>query len=95
MSILRFLLDWRIRNREAIKLGRFLSSTLRYVAQKRHTDVLRCFQYKDSGAGELGCLRFAPRYLAAHVEFCKFSVLSRYVVSICMNVPSQAEILLL
>ena len=38
----------------------------------------------------------SPRYLAAHqFEFCKtFRVLSRYV-SLCMNVPSQTEVLLL
>ena len=35
VSISRFWLDWRKRNREAIKSRRFLSCTLRYVAQKR------------------------------------------------------------
>ena len=34
-SISRFRLDWRIRNREALKSRRFLSSNLRHVAQKR------------------------------------------------------------
>ena len=45
--------------------------------------------------GNWGAYAFAPRYLAAPVEFCKtFRVLSRYV-SVTMNVPRQTEILLL
>ena len=60
-----------------------------------HTDVWRCFQYKDSGAGELGGLSVCSEIACSRVEFCKtFRVLSRYV-SLCMNVPSQMEILLL
>ena len=52
-------------------------------------------KYEQSRAGELGALAFAPRYLAVHVEFCKtFHGLSRHV-SLCMNVPSQTEILML
>ena len=43
VSISRFRLDWRIRNREAIKSRRFLSSTLRYVAQKRWMILLVLF----------------------------------------------------
>ena len=33
--ISRYRLDWRIRNREALKSRLFLSRTLRYVARKR------------------------------------------------------------
>ena len=46
-------------------------------------------KYEQSGAGELGGLSFCS------VEFCKtFRVLSWYV-SLCMNVPSQTEILVI
>ena len=41
VSISRFRFDCRKRNREAIKSRRFLSSTLRYVAQKQW--VIHCF----------------------------------------------------
>ena len=51
------------------------------------------FSTKTAGAGELGGLSFCSK-IPCSTRRGLFRVLSRYV-SLCMNVPSQTEILLL
>ena len=53
LSISRFRLDWRIRNREALKSRRFLSNTLRHFAQKRWVIWKKCHQAGISPEGGL------------------------------------------
>ena len=77
--------------------GEYDSGGPRWYVFSTYIDVWRCFQYKDSGTGELGGLRVLLRDTFQHTS----SFVKRFVyglsrnVSLCMNVSIQTEILLL